>query len=112
MSQSPGEHAFTASWDRDGPRVAAFARRHVPSADVHDVVAETFLQAWRRWGDVPDPPIAWLIGTARKVIGNQRSARGRRAALHERVALLGAAAAPADDAGVVASARVSALEAL
>lgn len=112
MSTSEGALEFTRSWDRDGPRVAAYARRHVPADDVQDVVAETFLQAWRRWGDVPHPPIAWLVGTARKVIGNHLRSQGRRTALQERLVLLDAAALSATDAGLVATERMTALESL
>lgn len=103
---------FTRCWERDGPRVAAYARRHVAGDDVQDVVAETFLAAWRRREDVTDPPIAWLVGTARKIIGNQRRARGRRDALHDRLVLLGAAAASAEDAGLIATDRMAALATL
>jgi RNA polymerase sigma factor (sigma-70 family) len=103
---------FTEVWRRDGPRVAAYARRHVPSGDVADVVSETFLQAWRRWADVPQPPLPWLIGTARKVVGNQRRGEGRRRALEQRMILLGDAARSADDAGLLATDRVEALATL
>ena len=78
MSTPDDSSAFTQVWKRDGPRVAAYVRRHVAAADVQDVVAETFLQAWRRWDAVRQPPIAWLVGAARKVIGNHRRAAGRR----------------------------------
>ncbi|MFL6156040.1 MAG: RNA polymerase sigma factor [Marmoricola sp.] len=103
---------FGHAWERDGPRLAAYARRHVPADDVQDVVAETFLQAWRRWDDVPHPPIGWLIGTARKVIGNQRRGHRRRTALHDRLVLLDSVATSATDAGMLATERMAALEAL
>lgn len=109
---TPDVEEFGEAWNRDGPRVAAYVRRHVPSDDVQDVVAETFLQAWRRWDVVPRPPIAWLIGTARKVIGNSRRAVRRRRALHDRLVLLGSAARASEDAGMLATERLAALEAL
>jgi RNA polymerase sigma factor (sigma-70 family) len=112
MSNSDPALEFTRSWVRDGPRVAAYARRHVAADDVQDVVAETFLLAWRRWEVVPEPPIAWLVGSARKVIGNHLRGKGRRAALHERLVLLDAAACSATDAGLLATERVTALERL
>lgn len=112
MSASDEVVEFTRAWERDGPRVAAYARRHVAPEDAQDVVAETFLQAWRRWDAVPQPPIAWLIGAARKVIGNHRRAAGRRAALRDRLVLLEAAACSAADAGILATERLAALEAL
>lgn len=103
---------FGRAWEQDGPRVAAYVRRHVPADDVQDVVAETFLQAWRRWDAVPRPPIAWLIGTARKVVGNSRRARRRRSALHDRLTLLASAARTSEDAGILATERMEALRAL
>jgi RNA polymerase sigma-70 factor, ECF subfamily len=106
------EIAFDEAWERDGPRVAAYVRRHAPADDVQDIVAETFLQAWRRWESVPRPPIAWLIGTARKVIGNSRRTLRRRVALHERLTRLDAAARSSEDTGLVATERLAALEAL
>jgi RNA polymerase sigma factor (sigma-70 family) len=112
MSNLDPTPEFARAWERDGPRLAAYARRHVPTDDVQDVVAETFLQAWRRWDDVPVPPIGWLIGTARKVIGNYRRSGRRRAALHDRLVLLDSAATSATDAGMLATERQAALQAL
>ncbi len=103
---------FTRVWHGDGPRVAAYARRHVDAGEVPDVVSETFLQAWRRWDEVPVPPLPWLIGTARKVVGNQRRGEKRRRALHERLALLDHAARSAEDAGLLATDRIDALTTL
>lgn len=74
----------------------AFARRHLGD-DAQDVVAETFLHAWRRWDEVPDPPIGWLLGTARKVIANRVRGVVRHRALVDRVGLLDAVAADLSD---------------
>jgi RNA polymerase sigma factor (sigma-70 family) len=112
MDQKPDVCEFTEAWHRDGPRVAAYARRHVAAGEVPDVVAETFLQAWRRWDDVPQPPLPWLIGTARRVLGNQRRGESRRRALQQRLVLLGEAARSAEDAGLLATDRVAALATL
>ena len=56
MGNEEDVREFTEVWNRDGPRLAAYARRQVPAREVQDVVAETFLQAWRRWDDVPSHP--------------------------------------------------------
>jgi RNA polymerase sigma-70 factor, ECF subfamily len=112
MEQRRDAGEFTETWHRDGPRVAAYARRHVAAAEVPDVVAETFLQAWRRWDAVPQPPLPWLIGTARKVLGNQRRSESRRTALQQRLVRLGDAARSAEDAGLLATERMVALAAL
>jgi RNA polymerase sigma-70 factor (ECF subfamily) len=92
--------------------VLAYARRHVGDHDAHDVVAETFLAAWRRWDDVPDPPIAWLLVTARQVLGNQHRSARRRRALAERVVLLDGVAATAADSLEAALDRDEALQQL
>ena len=49
-------------------------RRSDRPRDAADVVAETFLVAWRRFDDVPSPPQArlWLYGAARRVLADQR----------------------------------------
>jgi len=45
--------------------------RGVPADRADDVVAETFLVAWRRLGDVPgDEPLPWLLAVARNVARN------------------------------------------
>ncbi len=60
----------------------AYARRRVDRATADEVVAETFLTAWRRRDDVPDgSERLWLFGVARNVVRNaSRSNRRRRAA--------------------------------
>jgi len=61
--------------------VTAYARRRAAPAEADDVVAETFLVAWRRLEDVPADAKAWLLGVARRVLANQRRAAARRGAL-------------------------------
>lgn len=106
------EVEFAACWDDNAPRVTLYARRHVGADDAAEIVAETFLHAWRRWDDVPTPALPWLLGTARKVIGNQRRSARRRLALGQRIVLLEGVAVLAEDAAVLAIRRREALEAL
>lgn len=70
-------------------RVLRYAQRRVPAHDAEEVVAQTFLVAWRRVREVPqDDPLPWLFGIARNVIRNlQRSGR-RQARLTARLAIL------------------------
>lgn len=59
----------------------AYALRRVDQPpDAADVVADTFLVAWRRVDDLPpgDEARLWLFGVARKVVFNQRRSRQRR----------------------------------
>lgn len=67
------------------PRVLAYALRRTSREEAEEVVAETFIVAWRRLDDVPDDPIPWLLAVARRVLANQRRAAGRRKALDQKL---------------------------
>jgi RNA polymerase sigma-70 factor (ECF subfamily) len=62
-------------------------RRSADPDDAADVVAETFLVAWRRLDQVPLDHKArlWLFGTARNVLANQARGTRRRDRLTERL---------------------------
>jgi RNA polymerase sigma factor (sigma-70 family) len=62
--------------------VRAYALRRVDPATADDVVSEVFVVAFRRLEAVPDPPLPWLLATARRIIANQRRADSRREALN------------------------------
>ncbi len=59
-------------------RVHAYAARRVGSASADDVAAEVFTVAWRRFDEMPDDPLPWLLATARLTCQNEL--RGRRRA--------------------------------
>ena len=69
-----------------GRAVYAFARRRASAADADEVVSETFLVAWRRLDDLPDEPLPWLLGVARRCLANLTRGEARRSALHLRLA--------------------------
>ncbi|MFB6719045.1 RNA polymerase sigma factor [Kribbella sp. NPDC056345] len=77
------EDLFTAHHER----VLGYVLRRTGNAgDVDDVVAETFLTAWRRLGDVPeDAALPWLYAVARRVLANHRRREKTRVALVERL---------------------------
>jgi RNA polymerase sigma factor (sigma-70 family) len=80
---------FAALFDAHRRTVLGYAlRRADDHADAADVVAETFLVAWRRLGDVPSGEQArpWLLGVARRALANQRRGARRRTGLAERLA--------------------------
>jgi RNA polymerase sigma-70 factor (ECF subfamily) len=79
------EERFDALWRDHARGVLRYARRRVPPDDVDDVVAETFVVAWRRIDAVPDPALPWLLGVARRVASNVARAARRRHALAGRV---------------------------
>lgn len=96
---------FTKVWQAEAPRILAYARRHVGDEQAHDVVAEAFLIAWRRWHDVPEPAIAWLIVTARQVMSNRVRTVRRNQALTERIILLDQVASFTEDTADLAMSR-------
>jgi RNA polymerase sigma-70 factor, ECF subfamily len=67
-------------------RVHAYALRRTTPSTADDVVADVFLVVWRRLHRVPDEPLPWLLGVARKVLANRRRSDSRVAALNERLA--------------------------
>ena len=71
---------------RHAAAVTAYAMRRTDAASAEDVVGEVFLVAWRRLGTIGDDELAWLLGTARKVLANTRRSGRRQLALRARIA--------------------------
>ena len=72
---------FRALYERYYERVLGYVLRRTPREAAHDVVAEIFLVVWRRFGDLPQEPLPWLLGIARKILANERRSARRRASL-------------------------------
>jgi RNA polymerase sigma-70 factor (ECF subfamily) len=83
---------FEALFERHHAAVRGYVLRRSGGVVVEDVVADTFLVAWRRFEDVPDVALPWLLGVARRVLADHRRAARRRRSLSER--LLGEASTP------------------
>ena len=96
VAQTPDEERFGQVFHAHFRAVTAYALRRTTPAEAEDVVAETFLVAWRRLDELPEDPQAWLLGVARRVLANQRRAAGRRRALVDRI---GGETVRADSAG-------------
>ena len=80
---------FHVLFEAHYPKLLAYAlRRTRTEADAHDVVAETFTVAWRRFDDLPpqDRWLPWLYGVGRRVLANQRRSAARQNQLADRVA--------------------------
>lgn len=75
------DERFNALYQAHATAVLRYACRRADPDTARDVVAETFLVAWRKLGAVPrDPAQAepWLYGVARRVLANiDRSAQRR-----------------------------------
>jgi RNA polymerase sigma-70 factor (ECF subfamily) len=79
---------FELLFDRHRRAVLGYALRRVDQpADAADVLAETFLVAWRKLDDVPagSAALPWLLAVARRVLANQRRGARRRGGLAERL---------------------------
>jgi len=84
VDEPAGHSRFHALFEAHHRAVFAYALRRTSSAtDAEEVAAETFAIAWRRRDDVPAGNEArpWLLGTARRVLANQRRGAERRARL-------------------------------
>lgn len=75
------EAAFSDHYDA----IVRYALRRSDPDSAEDVVAETFLVAWRRIDDLPARPLPWLYGIARRVLSNHRRGAARRGRLTERL---------------------------
>jgi RNA polymerase sigma factor (sigma-70 family) len=73
--------------DYSGLILAYAARRTRDPDDAADVVAETFMVAWRRIDAVPpgDEARPWLYGIARRVLANRRRSLDRRSRLDSKL---------------------------
>ncbi len=81
------DERFEALYAAHAGAVLSYARRRAVPADADDVLAEVFLIAWRRLGDVPTPQERiWLLGVARRVLANQRRSSTRQGAVRDRLA--------------------------
>ncbi len=86
--------------------VSDYALRRAPE-HADEVVAETFLVAWRRLDAVPEADaLPWLLAVARRVLANARRAAVRRGRLGERLRGLEGPDATRQDAGGAGAASV------
>lgn len=65
--------------------VFAFIRRRAGASVAEDVLMDVFVVACRRLDDVPERPLPWLLGCARRILANQRRGEMRAGALTVRL---------------------------
>ena len=100
--RSHDEEWFRSFYHDNYRPVLAYARRRVGRTMADEVVADTFLVAWRRRDDVPDGhERPWLFGVARNTIGNAARASRRQRAVSEKLRGLAQSVTvdPASEAG-------------
>lgn len=79
------EERFRVLYKEHVEQLAHYVSRRTPVSDVQDVIAETFLTAWRRFDELPPDPIPWLFITARNVMANRHRSTQRRRTLGRRL---------------------------
>src|SRR6476620_9276071 len=85
-ASGPGGPDFDALFDAHYSELRRFVLRRVESpAATEDVLAETFVTAWRRRDQMPDPALPWLYGICHRVIANHRRSAKRRLRLITRL---------------------------
>jgi RNA polymerase sigma-70 factor (ECF subfamily) len=87
------EMRLEAMFRRHYRPVASYVSRRADPGIVEDIVAETFLVAWRRLKDVPEDELPWLLGVASNTLATQRRSSARRGTL---LLKLSALTAPAE----------------
>ena len=107
-------HARLDAWFRaHGDRVLAYLLHRADRQTAEDVLQEVFVTAFRRAEDVPEPPIGWLLGTARRLLANATRGDQRRTRLAGRLAGQASYVSARDDdaAGDVVASALSELSA-
>ncbi len=87
-ARAEAEARFSRLYEENWQDLLDYARRRAATAeDAADLVAETFLVAWRRLGNVPPGARTrlWLFGVARRLLANQRRGELRRDRLADRL---------------------------
>ncbi|HIZ35686.1 MAG TPA: RNA polymerase sigma factor [Candidatus Ruania gallistercoris] len=85
---------FDALYRDHHRELLAFVRRRSSTGEAEDVVAETFVVAWRRIDVVPDPARGWLFAVARNILRNQERSQHRQRSLQLQLAEQGQTYAP------------------
>jgi len=80
------EQRFERLYEEHFERVAAYLLSRADRGLAEDAIARTFEVAWRRMADMPDEPLPWLLGVARRVLADLRRGQDRQGALIERIA--------------------------
>lgn len=114
--ETGNEERFTALYELTNERIAAYAlRRSSTPEDAADLVAETYLVAWRRIDIVPSEHdgLLWLYVTARQLLANRSRRTQREGVLIGRLAdeLRTARQDPHDEATLTALGRLMTLPA-
>ena len=81
MDDDEARHRFTALYDAHRTQVWAYTACLAGRQPADDLVSDTFVVAWRRFGDIPDPALPWLLGVARNMVRQHLRTQGRQGSL-------------------------------
>jgi RNA polymerase sigma factor (sigma-70 family) len=95
VTDSADHEGFTAMYEKLSPRVFGYVRRSCNATTAQDVVADVFMVAWRRHGQMPDDPLPWLLVVARNTLANRRRREQHQDRLADTIAHLERVAGPA-----------------
>ena len=76
---------FDALYREHAGAVTRYVRRRSEPQSADDVVADVFVVVWRRLDELPQDPLPWLLGVARRVLANHRRGDARADALRRRI---------------------------
>jgi RNA polymerase sigma factor (sigma-70 family) len=79
------ETRFEAMFRQHERRLLGYALRRAPAEQAKDAVADSFLAAWRRFDELPEDPLPWLVAATRRTLANQRRSAARQERLAERL---------------------------
>lgn len=113
MTSPQDGHRFAAIYQQYRGRVYSYAVSRAGRQLAEEIVSEVFLIAWRRFADLPDPPLPWLLVTARNVAASQfRAAVREQSIAGEMATWVAAAGQDTGDVGEQVAERIAVLTAL
>jgi RNA polymerase sigma-70 factor, ECF subfamily len=77
--------AVTRLYERHAGAVHRYALRRSDRETAEEITAQVFMVAWRRRSALPEDPLPWLYGVARRALAEQRRGVARRKRLGERL---------------------------
>lgn len=101
--EGPRARQFSELFAANYGLVLAYARRRVGADLAQDVVADTFLAAWRNMDDLPPEPLPWLYRAAHYAVAGHRRTLARRSRLDDRARLQAPSVTAPDHAELVAA---------
>ena len=81
MTDTAAMQRFTALYDTHHRQVFCYAVSRAGRQAADEIVSDTFLVAWRRFAELPEPALPWLLGVARNLIREQFRQSARQESL-------------------------------